>query len=195
MDARAILASQGWRGAGHSLHAKDDAIGLAKPLLVSRKDNTKGLGTKQHFTSDQWWMNAFDEQLRGLDTTHEGRVSQTVTTGQLNRLDRASLGKYHLYSSFVPGGLLGGTIGRPPEKLPEPAAASKTDKEARRQRKLDRAAKRAADKRQASVQRVGKEKEAPAPDRSPDDDDRRRRRRERKEEKRRRRKERESTTG
>ena len=110
MDSRAILSAQGWRGAGHSLHKSDDSIGLAKPLLLSRKDNTQGLGQKQHFTSDQWWMNAFDEQLKGLDTSKQGKVVQTITTGKLNSIEKASLGKWALYASFVRGGLLEGTL-------------------------------------------------------------------------------------
>ncbi|KAG5921069.1 hypothetical protein E4U42_005996 [Claviceps africana] len=112
MDASALLQSQGWRGKGHSLHKTDDTIGLSKPLLLNRKDNTKGLGTKAHFTSDQWWMNAFDEQLKGLETTKEGKVTQTITTGKLNAIEKGSLGKYSLYTSFVRGGFLEGTLPR-----------------------------------------------------------------------------------
>lgn len=110
MNASALLQSQGWRGKGHSLHKTDDSIGLAKPLLLNRKDNTKGLGTTQHFTSDQWWMNAFDEQLKGLETSKEGKVTQTVKTGKLNAIEKGSLGKYSLYLSFVRGGFLQGTL-------------------------------------------------------------------------------------
>ncbi|KAJ0167247.1 hypothetical protein CTA2_3597 [Colletotrichum tanaceti] len=110
MDAHALLSAQGWRGKGHSLHATDDSIGLAKPLLLNRKDNTKGLGTKAHFTSDTWWMNAFDEQLQGLDTSKKGQVTQTVTQGRLNQIEKVSGGKWMLYASFVRGGFLEGTI-------------------------------------------------------------------------------------
>ncbi|KAJ2974164.1 hypothetical protein NQ176_g6203 [Zarea fungicola] len=110
MNASALLTSQGWRGEGHSLHKTDDSVGLAKPLLLNRKDNTKGIGATQHFTSDQWWMNAFDEQLQGLDTTKKGKVVQTVKTGRLNALERGSLAKYSLYATFVRGGLLEGSI-------------------------------------------------------------------------------------
>ncbi|RDA89098.1 hypothetical protein CP532_2257 [Ophiocordyceps camponoti-leonardi (nom. inval.)] len=110
MNAHALLSAQGWRGKGHSLHKTDDSIGLAKPLLLPKKDGKCGIGSSQHFTSDQWWMNAFDEQLKGLDTSKEGRVTQTVTTGKLNSIDKGSLGKYYLYTSFVRGGLLEGTI-------------------------------------------------------------------------------------
>ncbi|KAK1964236.1 hypothetical protein LY78DRAFT_161584 [Colletotrichum sublineola] len=119
MDAHALLSAQGWRGKGHSLHATDDSIGLAKPLLLNRKDNTKGLGTKAHFTSDTWWMNAFDEQLQGLDTSKKGQVTQTVTQGRLNQIEKVSGGKWMLYASFVRGGFLEGTIQEQERKAEE----------------------------------------------------------------------------
>lgn len=112
MNASAILTAQGWRGEGHSLHKTDDSIGLAKPILLNRKSNTKGLGTKPHFTSDQWWMNAFDEQLKNLETSEDGKITQVITTGKLNAIEKGSLSKYSLYTSFVRGGLLEGTSAR-----------------------------------------------------------------------------------
>ncbi|KAL0935234.1 DNA-directed RNA polymerase II subunit Rpb1 [Colletotrichum truncatum] len=128
MDAHALLSSQGWRGKGHSLHATDDSIGLAKPLLLNRKDNTKGLGTKAHFTSDTWWMNAFDEQLQGLDTSKKGRVTQTVTQGRLNQIEKVSGGKWMLYASFVRGGFLEGTI-KSQDKTEESGASTPESEE------------------------------------------------------------------
>lgn len=131
MNAHAILSAQGWRGKGHSLHATDDSIGLAKPLLLSRKQNTHGLGN-QHFTSDQWWLNAFDEQVKGLDTSQEGKVVQTVTAGKLNTVGKG-VGRYALYSSFVRGGLLEGSIPRgesaesSPVESPEKSPARDSD--------------------------------------------------------------------
>ncbi|EFQ25443.1 hypothetical protein CGRA01v4_02571 [Colletotrichum graminicola] len=130
MDAHALLSAQGWRGKGHSLHATDDSIGLAKPLLLNRKDNTKGLGTKAHFTSDTWWMNAFDEQLQGLDTSKKGQVMQTVTQGRLNQIEKVSGGKWMLYASFVRGGFLEGTIQEHERKaLEEHSGASTPESE------------------------------------------------------------------
>ena len=128
MDAHALLSSQGWRGTGHSLHKTDDQIGLAKPLLLNRKNNTKGLGQKAHFTSDQWWMNAFDEQLKGLDTSKEGKVVQTITTGKLNSIEQGSLGKWALYTSFVKGGFLEGTISETNE---EDSSTSESDSDSK----------------------------------------------------------------
>ncbi|PHH92839.1 hypothetical protein CDD83_4511 [Cordyceps sp. RAO-2017] len=158
MNAHALLTSQGWRGKGHSLHKTDDSVGLAQPLLLSRKDDTRGLGTKQHFTSDQWWMNAFDEQLQGLDTSQEGKVSQTLTTGKLNSIEKGSLGKYYLYTSFVRGGFLQGTIvGQPDEgsstgsddkpttetEQSRPRKETKEERRARREARRIRKAERA----------------------------------------------------
>jgi nucleolar protein TMA23 len=163
MNASALLSAQGWRGSGHSLHATDDSVGLAKPLLLSRKDNTLGLGNKQHFTSDQWWMSAFDEQLKGLDTSKEGKVVQTITNGRLNSIEKFP-GKYALYASFVRGGMLEGTIDNSESSeptTPDPLSTqhspnrsaqhnliseSKEERRARRaarrQRKMERKAKR-----------------------------------------------------
>ena len=114
MDAHGLLTSQGWRGTGHSLHPINDKTGLSRPLLASRKDNVLGVGKKQHKTSDMWWMNAFDSSLKGLDTSKQGTVVQTVTGGGLEMVVKGGgkfVGKKGLYSSFVRGECLRGTIG------------------------------------------------------------------------------------
>ncbi|KAK3310243.1 uncharacterized protein B0T15DRAFT_30763 [Chaetomium strumarium] len=116
MDAAALLKSQGWRGKGFSLHPNDNSIGLAKPLLISRNTDGRGIGQKTHYTSDQWWLHAFDQKLKGLDTSKKGQVVQSVTQGKLDVIASAQPnGKYTgasgLYTSFVRGGLLEGTIG------------------------------------------------------------------------------------
>ncbi|KAJ4271536.1 hypothetical protein NW762_000240 [Fusarium torreyae] len=208
MDAHALLSSQGWRGTGHSLHKTDDSIGLAKPLLLNRKDNTKGLGQKQHFTSDQWWMNAFDEQLKGIDTSKKGKVVQTITTGKLNVLDK-NLGKYSVYTTFVRGGFLEGTIDKltindtstetsenessdQPEAVrsdkDKPRKETKEEKrarkEAKRKRKEARAAKKAA-RRELKSKSKKSSKSSKSSVESSDADEEKRRRRARKEEKRR----------
>lgn len=210
MDAHALLSSQGWRGTGHSLHKTDDSIGLAKPLLLNRKDNTKGLGQKQHFTSDQWWMNAFDEQLKGIDTSKKGKVIQTITTGKLNVIEK-NLGKYSVYSTFVRGGFLEGTIDRlnindssadssetdssnqkdssksdkeKPRK--ETKEEKRARKEAKRQRKEARAEKRAAKAARRELKKAKKSsKSSKSSAESSDADEEKRRRRAKKEEKRR----------
>ncbi|RGP65977.1 DNA-directed rna polymerase ii subunit rpb1 [Fusarium longipes] len=210
MDAHALLSSQGWRGTGHSLHKTDDSIGLSKPLLLNRKDNTKGLGQKQHFTSDQWWMNAFDEQLKGIDTSKKGKVTQTVTTGKLNVIDK-NLGKYSVYSTFVSGGFLEGTIDRlnisdssvesSETDSSDEKKSSKTDndkprketkeekrarKEEKKKRKEARAAKRAAKAARRELRKSKKSsKSSKSSAESSDADEDKRRRRAKKEEKRR----------
>ncbi|KIL94728.1 hypothetical protein FAVG1_01659 [Fusarium avenaceum] len=210
MDAHALLSSQGWRGTGHSLHKTDDSIGLAKPLLLNRKDNTKGLGQKQHFTSDQWWMNAFDEQLKGIDTSKNGKVVQTVTTGKLNIIDK-NLGKYSVYSTFVRGGFLEGTLDRlnikdssvessetessdqqedkssKDKTRKETKEEKKARKEAKRKRKEARATKRAekAARRELKSKSKKSSKSSKSSAESSDADEEKRRRRAKKEEKRR----------
>lgn len=213
MDASALLASQGWRGKGHSLHKTDDGIGLAKPLLLNRKDNTKGLGQKQHFTSDQWWMNAFDEQLQGLDTSKKGKVTQTITSGKLNAIEKGSLGKWALYSSFVRGGFLEGTVKTgtdegassdsddepstptliPRSDLPDDVTESEEERRLRRGerriRKEARRIRREARAREKETRRAAKaESKAIGSKKSKDADDKKKRRA-RKEEKRRKREE------
>jgi nucleolar protein TMA23 len=203
MNAAALLTSQGWRGAGHSLHKTDDSIGLAKPILVSRKDNKKGLGQKQHFTSDQWWLNAFDEQLKGLDTSKKDKVVQTVTSGKLNGIETSGLGKWSLYASFVRGGFLDGTVSTPTDSSSQDSSSDSADaskkksnkskssetpeerharKEAKKLRKLERATRRAA-----KAARRERKKKSSAEGSTDDAAEEKRRRRAKKEEKRRKR--------
>ncbi|UKZ65267.1 uncharacterized protein TrAtP1_006460 [Trichoderma atroviride] len=179
MDAHALLSAQGWRGTGHSLHKTDDSIGLAKPLLLNRKANTKGLGNTKHFTSDMWWMNAFDEQLKGLDTSKKGQVVQTVKTGKLNALDHGNVSKYSVYASFVRGGFLDGTLSvettddstssdseKSDDKKTEAKATKSKEtkeekrvrKEEKRKRKEARALRRAA-KAERRLKRAGAKKD------------------------------------
>jgi len=118
MDAAALLKSQGWRGKGFSLHPTNNTIGLSKPLLISRNTDGSGIGKKAHYTSDQWWLHAFDQKLKGHDTTSKkGVVTQSVTQGKLDAIASSSgqpNGKYTgasgLYASFVRGGMLEGTM-------------------------------------------------------------------------------------
>ena len=165
MNAHALLSAQGWRGHGHSLHKTSDSIGLSKPLLLNRKDNTKGLGTSSHFNADQWWLNAFDEQLKGLETSKKGQVKQMVNAGKLNTVDVGGLGKYSVYNSFVKGGFLDGTV----DLLKKQAEDSTEDdsnmkkketkeerrqrKEEKRQRKEQRAVRREARHAQRAVRK------------------------------------------
>ncbi|KAE8450634.1 hypothetical protein EG329_005978 [Mollisiaceae sp. DMI_Dod_QoI] len=159
MDAHALLTSQGWRGTGNSLHPTSNTIGLSKPLLVSKKQDNLGIGKKQHRTSDMWWMNAFDSSLKGLDTSKEGTVVQTITSGGLDMVTKAGAkwvgSKGGLYASFVRGESLSGTItpvdnteGEEPTKKKrkrevevEVSEGGMDDKEKRRARKAAKHAK------------------------------------------------------
>lgn len=151
MDASALLKSQGWRGSGHSLHKTDDSIGLAKPILVSRKNNTLGIGRKNHVTSDQWWLNAFDEQLKSLDTSGKTSVVQTKENTKLAGLLTVGAGKYSganaLYACFVSGGLLQGTVkpnteGQSTDTTPEAEVVPRARKETKEERRARKEAKR-----------------------------------------------------
>lgn len=162
MDAHALLTSQGWRGKGHSLHSTNDSIGLSRPLLVSQKQNTLGVGKKQHRTSDMWWMNAFDKSLQGLDTSQEGVVVQTVTSGALDMVKKGGgrwVGNGGLYSCFVRGETLVGSVKEvvveertewrvkgmgEVDRKEKRRRREGESKEERRKRKLEKRARRAA---------------------------------------------------
>ncbi|KAK3489310.1 uncharacterized protein B0T23DRAFT_445675 [Neurospora hispaniola] len=111
-----LLKSQGWRGKGYSLHPTDNTIGLSNPLRISRNTDGRGIGQSTHYTSDQWWLAAFDEKLKGLDTSKDGKVVQTTTQSKLDAVTaNIGGGKYTgaggLYASFVRGEGLAGTVG------------------------------------------------------------------------------------
>lgn len=156
MDASALLKSQGWRGKGFSLHPTDNGIGLAKPILVSRNKENRGIGQKPHYTSDQWWLDAFDQKLKGLDTSGKKGIVQSVTTGKLDVIANCSgNGKYTgtsgLYASFVRGEPLEGTL-TPDSVTPSNDGHGGETKEERRARraarkleKLEKAARTAAE--------------------------------------------------
>lgn len=164
MDAHALLTSQGWRGSGHSLHKTDDTIGLARPILVSRKNNALGIGRKNHVTSDSWWLNAFDEQLKSIDTSNKTSVVQTKANAtKLEGLLTHGAGKYTganaLYACFVSGGLLRGTLqdedeGESTDATPE-AEAVPARKETKAERRARREARRAG-REERKARREGK---------------------------------------
>lgn len=126
MDASAFLKKQGWRGLGHTLHPTDDSTGLARPLLLSRKDDKQGLGSesihRQAAATDQWWLDAFDQQLKSVGTPGASTNGTATPTGtgarKPTRLEMLGgnkgyskyRGAYGLYASFVRGGMIEGTV-------------------------------------------------------------------------------------
>ncbi|KAK4191806.1 hypothetical protein QBC35DRAFT_277903 [Podospora australis] len=172
MNASRLLQSQGWRGKGFSLHPTDNSIGLSKPIGISRNTDGRGIGTKTHHTSDQWWLDAFDQKLKGLDTSKKGGVTQTVTSGKLDSASAAVgtgiygkwTGTNGLYASFVKGGLLEGSVEvefSSETATPVSGGSESGRGETWREKKLRRRAKKAAkeEERKAKEQRK-KEREA-----------------------------------
>ncbi|KXX80161.1 Protein TMA23 [Madurella mycetomatis] len=176
MDAAALLKSQGWRGKGFSLHPTNNNIGLAKPILLSRNTDGRGIGQKQHYTSDQWWLHAFDQKLKGLDTSKKGAVVQSVTKGKLDIIASTQpTGKYTgasgLYASFVRGGMLEGTLdsesatGESTDTTPvssEDSEASVSARERKGETKAERQARRAARRLRKAEKAARKAAEAEA---------------------------------
>lgn len=123
MDAAAYLTNQGWRGDGHSLH--HSGRGITKPIRISQKANVLGVGKRQHDAhADQWWARAFDDTLKGLNTTKSDVTGKTegIQFGsgaqalQMVGIGGAKwVGQSGLYSNFVRGESLSGTL-TPKEK-------------------------------------------------------------------------------
>ena len=117
MDTAAYLTSQGWAGHGHALH--HSGRGIIKTIAVTKKNNVLGVGKKKHDAhADQWWARAFDETLKGINATKDdvtGKTEGLVVTGAAKQAGSKmhcgvhSIG-HGLYSSFVKGEGLGGTL-------------------------------------------------------------------------------------
>lgn len=147
LDAHALLTSQGWRGAGHSLHPTSDDTGLKHHLLIRREGTDgRGLGSgRDQRKAEAWWLNAFDQALRGIDTGGAGGgLRQTVPGArlELNRITARGAAKYTgargLYTCFVRGGLLRGSaeVGEgglltPPDSGAATPAVSENEKDGR----------------------------------------------------------------
>ncbi|KAK3168441.1 hypothetical protein OEA41_004889 [Lepraria neglecta] len=118
MDTAAYLTSQGWAGHGHALH--HSGRGITKPLAVTQKNNVLGIGKKRHDAhADQWWARAFDETLKGINTTTNegtGRIEGVVLGNGARALEMAGrgggkwVGGKGLYGHFVRGESLSGTL-------------------------------------------------------------------------------------
>jgi nucleolar protein TMA23 len=130
MDAHAHLLSLGWAGPGHSLdsrphkgrrglaydpkQAQNTGNGLIKPLLISQKKNTFGVGKKAHepTAGNEWWLKGFETALSNVGKSESERTSGTATP-ELGRSANGYPGKHvGLYGFFVKGGEMEGTIGR-----------------------------------------------------------------------------------
>ncbi|KAI0021109.1 hypothetical protein F4780DRAFT_299878 [Xylariomycetidae sp. FL0641] len=172
MNAHALLTSQGWRGTGHSLHPTDDNNGLKHHLLINRNDDGRGLGSKKDHKVEAWWMNAFDQALKGIDTT-SGTMKQTLKGGALEKITAKSAatkytGSRGLYTSFVRGGLLQGTVDvgpqsallTPPEsgtETPTAEAQAKKEKKKSKESKEEKSARREARRLRKAEEEAQKE--------------------------------------
>ncbi|KAI0452355.1 hypothetical protein F5B21DRAFT_345867 [Xylaria acuta] len=124
MNAHALLTAQGWRGTGHSLHPTDDRTGLTHHILIKRNQDGSGLGSKKDHKQEAWWLNAFDQALKGIDVK-SGTMKQTLKGGALEKITaRNATTKYTgargLYTSFVRGGVMEGSADEPAASLPTP---------------------------------------------------------------------------
>jgi nucleolar protein TMA23 len=119
MDAHAHLLSLGWAGPGHSLdsrphkgrrglaydpkQAQNTGNGLIKPLLISQKKNTFGIGKKAHepAAGNEWWLKGFETALSNVGKSESERTSGTATP-ELSRPVNGVTGKHvGLYGFFV----------------------------------------------------------------------------------------------
>lgn len=145
------------------MHPTDNSIGLSHRLLVSRKDNVLGIGKKQHGTSDQWWMNAFDQSLKCMGVEDNGKRVQVAKSGALELASKGSAGwKWlgqggGLYGCFVKGEVLGGTLDAPVEAT-EPGSNRK--KRRIRSEDKDKPAKRIKSSEDVKRQQKRAEKQA-----------------------------------
>jgi len=132
MDAHAHLLSLGWAGPGHSLDSRphlqhkgrrglaydpsesnNTGRGLVKPLLVSRKKNTFGIGKKAHepAAGNDWWLKGFENALSNIGKNNDSTVTSGTATPETGSTS-GYRGKHNgLYGFFVKGQQMEGTIG------------------------------------------------------------------------------------
>ena len=134
MDAQAHLLSLGWAGPGHPLHpsaykqkghrglaydpttAKSSftqnmypSNGLIRPLLVSQKQGKLGVGKRAHEpqAGNEWWLKGFEKALGDVGKSESER-SSGISTPVMVPTNNEKFGA--LYSFFVKGGEMEGTI-------------------------------------------------------------------------------------
>ncbi|KAI1259928.1 hypothetical protein F5Y18DRAFT_282669 [Xylariaceae sp. FL1019] len=171
MNAHALLTSQGWRGTGHSLNPTSDSIGLTHHILIKRNEDGAGLGSKKDHKAEAWWLNAFDQALKGIDMK-SGTMKQTLKGGQLEKIvARSAANKYTgargLYASFVRGGLMEGSVNDPAAALPTPPDSGAdtpltTESEAKHEKKRKMDAKDTASKQERCTRREEKRRKKAA---------------------------------
>lgn len=108
-------------------------------------------------------MNAFDNSLKGLDTTKKGQVVQTVTSGGLDMVAKGGAkwvgSKGGLYASFVRGECLSGTITPESNEGSEESPKQKrrkneTGPESKEERRAKKVAKRILREKEARATEV-----------------------------------------
>lgn len=106
MDTAAYLTRQGWRGSGHPLHPSGH--GIAKPLLVSKKNDVLGVGNRKNDAlASQWWLKAFDTTLKQFNYAVPDGTSRPVEKAK--SIFQRPFYSNALYSNFVKGEGLSGT--------------------------------------------------------------------------------------
>jgi nucleolar protein TMA23 len=132
MDVHAHLLSLGWAGPGHSLDSRphpqhkgrrglaydpaqnnnNTGRGLVKPLLVSQKKNSFGIGKKSHepAAGNEWWLKGFENALSNVGKNSGSQATSGTATPE--SADAATHRGKHigLYGFFVKGQQMEGTI-------------------------------------------------------------------------------------
>lgn len=146
MDAHAHLLSLGWAGPGHALDSKpykqkghrglaydpsqassNTGNGLVKPLLVSQRKGRLGIGKKSHEppAGNEWWLKGFESALGNIGKSESERSSGASTPVPYPNLN----GRKHsgLYSFFIKGQEMAGTIGENGEIIGGPGRKRKSN--------------------------------------------------------------------
>jgi hypothetical protein len=141
MDAHAHLLSLGWAGPGHSLDSRpplqhkgrrglaydtsqnnNTGRGLVKPLLVSQKKNTLGVGKKTHepAAGNEWWLKGFESALNNIGKNNRNEATSGTATPESAVANASGYRGKHvgLYGCFVKGQQMEGTIREEEAKRP-----------------------------------------------------------------------------
>ncbi|CAY67125.1 Nucleolar protein of unknown function implicated in ribosome biogenesis [Komagataella phaffii GS115] len=145
MDSKRYLVSYGWKE-GEALKKG----GLKRPILVKQKRDTKGLGNDIN-DGEVWWEKLFDVQLKNLEVYNSDKVKFEQKEIKID--------KSPLYSMFVQGEGLTGTIGVEEETVQATVRKQIVDlKEIRRKREKAKKSKRKEEKKEKKKAKESKEK-------------------------------------